>query len=154
VDQSLINKASLFRQVRCKALYTIPFSLLLTPGESGLVSNAFELEVVPMVALRGKDDAPDTLDPSRKRAFARIIEKRMEVDRVFESETLLDDILLNSGGCPRDLLRITQLACEYAGDDKVSETTVKKALNRARAEHLRPVKGDDFPILAKVHRNK
>jgi hypothetical protein len=154
VDQALINKAPLHRQVRCKTLYTIPFSLLLNPGESGVVPNAFTLEVIPMVALREKEASPDTLDENRKKAFSEIIRKRVNVESVFESEIYLDDVLRYSGGCPRDLLSITRLACEYAGDGKVNGDHVKKAVNRARVEHLRPVKGSDFAILSKVHQDK
>jgi hypothetical protein len=59
-----------------------------------------------------------------------------------------------SGGCPRDLLHIAKLAFQYAGDGKVTPNVLDDALKRARVEHLRPIRQEDFDILAQIHLNK
>jgi hypothetical protein len=154
VDRALINKSTLFRQVRCNAIYTIPYGLLLKPGQAGLVQNEFIREVVPMIALRRQNDPPNVLDPFGKESLIKIIEQRIDVPSIFESADLLDDIIRYSGGCVRDLLNITRLACEYAGEAKVNREAVQQALKKARADHLMSIKSSDFPILARIHRDK
>jgi hypothetical protein len=155
VDKALIRRASIHQAIRCTAIYTIPFGLLLSPEESGLPADAFTVLTVPMVAFRKApwvpERDPDGM-PEHARVFGRIIERRVDVDAVFASPGILSRIVTMSGGCPRDLLRITGIASEFAGRGQVTDEVLEAAFRSARSVHLRPVKSGDFEILARVHR--
>jgi len=158
IDIALIKQATLHKKIECFTLFTIPFQLLITPGEDGgLVRNQFEVYLVPMVKLRyrGNYHEPrgEGVDASVK-YFGKIIEERLEVNHIFDDSTLLDEIVLSSGGCPRDLLHITQTACRYAGVGKVSKDNLISAITRVRGIHLDPIREKDFEILARVHLKK
>lgn len=154
VDAALIQRASLFRRLRVHAIYTIPLGLLSEPEQGGLPGDAFTIAVVPMVALRSRDDARDKLDSGVLPVFRTILEKRLDVTAVFETPAVVDVIVRASGGCPRDLLRVAQLACDYAGDAKVSAQHVQEAIRRAGQEHVRTALKGDWKLLAVVHRDK
>ncbi len=151
VDEALIRRASLFHQIRCTILYTVPLALFMDPGEGGNPSDVFQHVVVPMVALRGPQDPRDTLLPAPTASLAEIIRRRVEVERVFESPALIERIVRMSGGCPRDLLHIMTLACQYAGDGRITAPVVEQAVARARINHLWPVESGDYDRLAAVH---
>jgi len=154
VDAALIQRCPLFQRLRCHAIFTLPFGLLCAPGQGGLPADAFDIRVVPMVALRSSRQPREHLDPDILREFRGIIEKRVDVATVFESNGSVDEIARASGGCPRDLLRIAEFACQYAGDGRVSAAHVTEAIRRAGQEHARTAIPGDWERLAAVHREK
>lgn len=154
VDNALIQRASLFRSLRCHGIYTLPFGLLSAPRQGGLPGDAFSTYVVPMVALRRKTDPRDHLDPAALAAFREILERRMVLDAVFESPPYADDLVRASGGCPRDLLRLTLEACQYAGNGRVSASHVREAIRRVGQEHVRTIVPGDWERLVQVHLDK
>ncbi len=154
VDEVLVRRAPLLRRIGCAMVYAIPFGLLFNPGEAGLVSDAFNVVVVPMVGLRGRNDPPDTMRTEISEEFAEIIRLRVNVEEVFADPGLLSEIVRLSGGCPRDLLHLTKLACQYAATDQITDDSLRRAIRRARVEQLRPTRASDFERLARVHRDK
>lgn len=154
IDAALVQRAPLLKEVACLVLYTIPFGLLSTPEEGGLVGDAYRTIIVPMVALRGPGDPAETLDVSPRKALTSLLNRRLLVEAIFDPPSLVDELVRASGGCPRDLLHLTMLACDYAGEGKVTKDVLKAALNRGRIEHLRPARARDFARIARTHLDK
>lgn len=155
IDRELVNRSTILNSIKCHTVYTIPFSLLIAPGVSGLLHDEFEIFIIPMVKLRKLNHKlRGEVCKETVQRFGELIRCRVEADIIFEKDSILNDLILASGGCSRDLMHITQLACEFAGDVNINEESLNCAINEARKEHLRPAKQEDFDILAKVHLDK
>ena len=65
----------------------------------------------------------------------------------------VDELIANSGGVVRDLMRLIRLACD-TDDEKISANEVKYAISKLTKEYDRLLKRSDIPILELVHRTE
>jgi hypothetical protein len=83
-----------------------------------------------------------------------VFKQRIDIDKVFFHPTLVEKLVLNSGGSLRDLMRLIQEACLEAMGDKIDEAAADKAIVNVRAKLTRPMPQTYFAELAKIHQGK
>lgn len=86
-------------------VYAAPASLMLAPSRSLPYDGPVHVSPIPQV----RDRAGRQVDEAMAR-MAEVVQRRVPRDQLLESQSLLDDVILASGGHLRDLLRILQQA--------------------------------------------
>ena len=81
-----------------------------------------------------------------------VIAKRVNIDKVFNSLDLVEQLVKKSGGAVRDLMHLVRIACE--GDDIITQDDVKQAILTLDREFDRLVREDDIDILLQVSQQK
>jgi len=149
IHQSVIRNATLLNGVAAHLIFTVPISLLYNPIEEQ-IPDRFRTETLPMVPVfRRQDNQPNA---ANVQLLVEAVNRR--VDRnLFESEDVIQQLVLLSGGCPRDLLRLLHRALLNA-TDTVTMQHAERAIAVVRDEYARPLKKNQFEILADVHLKK
>lgn len=136
--------ASPFLQLRCKAIFTFPFALMLSP-KWGIVSRTFtNFIILPNITIHEKksdkkiDESYDVMrEIFRKRANENLIE-----------EDALDECIKYSGGVIFDFIRIIRNAANLASVEKKSK--IEKNHVRMVVIEMR----DDYSFLNEEHIKK
>ncbi|MBC7233276.1 MAG: hypothetical protein H5T68_08575 [Chloroflexi bacterium] len=148
-DQLLLKSADILRGIHCHVIYTVPISLIYAPiGDS--VRERFALEILPMIKVRKRngDDCEEGID-----AMTQALQKRLDVETLFEDKTLARELAKMSGGCIRDLMHLTQEAL-LVSDQQVSRQAVERAAQTVRSQFSREIGINQYSLLARVHLNK
>ena len=153
VHKVLIEQADNLKRLRCNIIYTVPISLIYEPKREAL-PDVFKNVVLPMIKIRQRDQSWDQTYPEGVSSLIEVIERRIEVDKVFSDPNLVKTIVLKSGGSLRELMRLVQEACLETVGEKIDETAVDKAIVNVRAEFTRPMPQAYLSELAKIHMNK
>lgn len=147
VNDAFLRNADLFQNVDCHLVFTIQSSLLHSPVEDA-VEQCFSNLLLPMMPVFEKR----TRNPDQK-VLARIREaiyKRVP-EALFAQAALVDQIILASGGCWRDLLRLLEAALLKA-EARIGLDDVKAALQQVGQAYQRLLRSnDDLAVLAEAH---
>lgn len=111
-DHLFFDYAAQLQELHCTIIYTVPISVLCSPKNPLALFNG-NPHIVPMVNIyqfernvRDLNDNQIGLD-----AIASLIEKRVDVDAVFNSRQELLKLAEASGGHVRQLMQMMQSAC-------------------------------------------
>jgi hypothetical protein len=83
-----------------------------------------------------------------------VFKQRIDIDKVFSHASLVEKLVLQSGGSLRELMRLIQEACLETMGDRIDATAVEKAIVNVRAELTRPMPQAYLAELAKIHKSK
>ena len=86
--------------------------------------------------------------------LAEVVERRVDVARVFSARGLVTTLALKSGGSLRELMRLVQEGCIEATAEKIDQPAIDKAIVNVRSEFIRPMPQSYLAELAKIHKNK
>jgi hypothetical protein len=111
--------------------------------------------IVPMVNIYEfeRDCCHLTYNPIGLDAIASVIEKRVEVEAVFESREVLLEMAKASGGHVRQLMQMMRTACQTASTKRHSKITaedVTYAIKQQQFSFERFIPEDHYPLLAQV----
>ena len=135
-----VRHAEQLLALHCHVIYTVPIGLAFNIN----LQNDYEhVYIMPMVKL----------NHAGNQALRMLIEKRVNIASVFTEDALVDELIANSGGVVRDLMRLIRLACD-TDDEKISANEVKYAISKLTKEYDRLLKRSDIPILELVHRTE
>lgn len=154
VDAAVLCRGEDLRQLRCHLVLFFDPADLYAPITTQ-ASQAFDVVTVPMLPVRQRDDGPDHVAAGALAAIRELLDKRVDVERVFEpAEACVREIARLSGGRLRDVFHVARLACELADPDPVTPPHIESAARKLRGERLTLVRPDDWPRLAEIHRDK
>jgi hypothetical protein len=136
--------AVLLLAVDALAVYTAPIALKY---EGGFVGQLDADLVLPMVKLQDQDGARCE---AGWRAMRDILLRRADRS-LFATEQDIERLVENSGGHPRELLRLLQLCCEFAAD-RIDADVVRQAVTQLASEYRRLLKPDDYARLVQTDR--
>jgi len=153
VHQVLIEQADNLKRLRCNVIYTVPISLIYEPKREAL-PDVFKNVVLPMIKIRERNQSWEQTFPSGIQKLTEVIERRIEVAKVFSKQDLVTTLALKSGGSLRELMRLVQEACIEAIEDKIDQAAVDKAVTNVRSEFIRPMPQSYLVELAKIHTTK
>jgi hypothetical protein len=139
-----VQDTQLLLAVHALAIYTAPIALKY---EGGLVGQLDADLVLPMVTLQDKNGKRCE---AGWRAMREIVLKRADRS-LFETEADIEQLVENSGGHPRELLRLLQLCCEFA-ERRIDAAVVKQAITQLAGEYRRLLEPDDYESLARIDR--
>lgn len=89
--------------------------------------------------------------------MASLIEKRIDVDAIFESRQCLLELAKYSGGHVRQMMQIVRGAIQNARTsrrDKVNDENVTYAINQQQFTMERMIPNEHYPVLVKVYLEK
>ncbi len=140
-----VEDAELLLAVNTLAIYTAPIALKY---ENPLAGRLDADLVLPMIKLQ---DGHDTRCDAGWRAMHDIL--LLRADRsLFETDRDIERLIENSGGHPRELLRLLQLSCEFA-DTRINADVVTQAVAQLASEYRRLLEPDDYTRLVQIDRN-
>lgn len=153
VHQVLIEQADNLKRLRCNVIYTVPISLIYEPKRDAL-PDVFKSVVLPMIKIRERSQTwNQTFQPGVDK-LAEVVERRIDMEKVFANPALVTILALQSGGSLRELMRLVQEACIEATADKIDRAAVDKAITNVRSEFIRPMPQAYLTELAKIHKTK
>ncbi len=143
-----IEHAEHLKAPRCHIVYTVPISIHFNENMSTVYTD--KTVTIPMIKVRHEDasECEGGLE-----AIYQSIEKRINIDAVFENPADVNRLALASGGHIRDLMHLVRYACDYS-DEQITTDAVDRAIRALTREYDRLVKDRDLPRLVKVHRER
>jgi hypothetical protein len=136
-----VHHAEQLKAPACSIIYTVPISLVSNTN----LFDAFPATpfVFPMVKY-------STL-PGRTK-LVEVVAKRVNIDKVFSSANLVEQLVEFSGGAVRDLMHLVRMACE--GSDCITQADIDYAILTLAREFERLVRETDLHILRQVNDQK
>jgi energy-coupling factor transporter ATP-binding protein EcfA2 len=145
--------AAQLQQLDCTIVYTVPLSVLYST--KNLNNNFGNPHIVPMVNIYelNRDDCDLNYNQAGLDTIASLIERRVEVDKIFESREQLLELAKASGGHVRQLMQMMQTACLTASTnehDKINAEDVIYAIKQEQFNFERFIPQSHYPVLAQV----
>lgn len=131
--------------IEAHVIYSAPLSLKYE-GNTGKLDDL----VLPMIKLNERDNACCAAGWSALRNILLLRADRA----LFATESEIESIVENSGGHPREMLRLLKLCCEYAEDGVIDAATVQAAINQLASEYRRFLEPEDYEVLARIDKNQ
>jgi len=141
------------QQLDCTIVYTVPLSVL--SSTKNLNNNFGNPHIVPMVNIYefNRDNCDLNYNQTGLDTMASLIERRVEVDKIFESREELLELAKASGGHVRQLMQMMQTACLTASTnehDKINTEDVIYAIKQEQFNFERFIPQSHYPVLAEV----
>jgi energy-coupling factor transporter ATP-binding protein EcfA2 len=145
--------AAQLQQLDCTMVYTVPLSVLYSV--KNLNNNFGNPHIVPMVNIYefDRDSCDLNYNQAGLNAIASLIERRVEVDKIFESQEELLELAKASGGHVRQLIRMMRTACLTAstnGNAKITAEDVIYAVKQEQFNFERIIPQNHYPVLAET----
>lgn len=147
-SQIFVTHATQLKAPRCHMVFTVPISLMFDQNLGTHYST--EPVVQPMVRVReqGGAECDGAID-----AMVEAVERRIDVEMLFEQPDDVRDLCLFSGGHIRDLMHLLTKAADYA-NERFTPRSIEQAQKSLTRDYDRLVRDADLPKLVQVHRDK
>jgi hypothetical protein len=146
VESLFVQHARLLR-LPCHVIYTFPIWLRFRVAELGSLYDSQPL-VLPMVKIAERDGRPYEAGIEKLRELVR---KRIDEKHVFGGGgQILTDLVLASGGYPRDLLRMVREVLVRGESFPISPLTASRVIDDLAREYAVVVRGTHVPMLEKL----
>lgn len=133
------------QQIEANFIYCAPIHLLY---EGNQVQQWFNHFTLPMIKIysqkKSAEKYGDGFEVLRKIVYMRADKK------LFESEAIVDLMIENSGGNPRDLLRLMLYALRGSDMERFKKADVEKAIHDLAMDYRRFLNIEDYDILYKI----
>jgi len=153
-EHLFFDYAAQLQELDCNIIYTVPISVVYSPKN---VVNSFDQSphILPMVNIYKFDSQKVDLEYNDRhlKAMAKIIDKRVNTNILFESEQDLLEIAKASGGHVRQLMRIMRATCLTAGSrghSKINSDDVDYAIKQEQFSFERVIPQKHYQTLAEV----
>ena len=130
------------QQVKGLFVYCAPIHLIY---EAAIVRQSFHVFRLPMIRIR---DAHESVNETGRLAMRRLLHLRAARD-LFD-DGVADYLIDHSGGHPRDLLRLLQLAFQYAEHDRFDPDAARRAVRETATAFRRILEPDDYRLMAAI----
>ena len=159
-EKLFIDNAPFLKSLQCTIIYTVPISVVYAPRN---VNNSFEnFHVIPMINIYKYENNPN---PSITKvdieynqqgldSVASLIEKRVDVDAIFESRAELIELAKYSGGHVRQMMQLVRRAIQNARAnrrDRVNAEDVIYSINQTQFDFERFIPNEHYPVLAQIY---
>ena len=151
-EDLFVHHADQLKAPECHVIYTVPIWLAYNTSLWNLFPNA--PEVMPMVKVRHRNGEPNH---SAISALFELVQKRVDIDRIFESGDIVFDFIELSGGSVRDLLRLIREACTEAGtagESRITKWAARKAEIKLINDYDRLIRSRDIEKLIRIAKEK
>ena len=150
VNAAFLRHASLFQSLDCHLIFTIQSSLLHQPVEDGVEESfgTISMPMLPVFLRHTRNPDPAVLAKLREAVYLRVPQNLFA-----DGDAAADQIILASGGCWRDLLRLLEAAL-LSADDRIAAKDVKTATQQVAQIYQRRLQQPaDLTTLAQAHLN-
>lgn len=156
-DRLYFDYAAQLQELNCTLIYTVPISVVYSDKN---LNNAFSRpNIVPMVNIYQFDLNQPELG-YRKRvveALVELVAQRIDLDAVFALPSLVQKLVVASGGHMRQLTQLTATACLTAatrGHAKVQPEDIGYAIKQEQFNFERVIPDHHYSLLVEVCRTK
>jgi hypothetical protein len=145
--------AAQLQELNSTIIYTVPLSVLYSSQNA--IKNFDCPHIVPMVNIYefNRDSCDLNYNEVSLNAMASLVERRVEVDKIFESREQLLELAKASGGHVRQLMQMMRTACITASGRshaKIMAEDVTYAVKQEQFNFERFIPQDHYPVLAQV----
>jgi hypothetical protein len=137
-----VHHAEQLKAPQCHIVYTVPIFLAFNANLSDSFSD--QTEILPMV---------NYLSNEGRERLREVVSKRVDVNDVFDDQSVVDRLIGTSGGSIRDLLRLVRVSCE-GGSDKITDADAERAVQNMSREFDRLLLDEDLDLLMRVASEK
>lgn len=148
VNEAFLRQSGLFHALECHLIYTVQASMQYRPVEDALEESfqVLEIPMLPVYQARTRHAQDAVVARIREAVY-----KRVDSDLFASGDAAVNELILASGGCWRDLLRLLNEALLNA-DVTIEAQHVIKAKQRVAQTFRRILQDEgDLKILAQVH---
>uniref|UniRef100_UPI004056A71D ATP-binding protein n=1 Tax=Candidatus Electrothrix sp. TaxID=2170559 RepID=UPI004056A71D len=131
-------------QINGLFIYCAPIHLL---HQDNCITASFNQPFrLPMLKVRDRDgeDLPENIAVMRELALRRVPEQ------LFDEIDTVDYLVRYSGGHPRDLLRLLNVAINYADEERIDRAAAEKAVKQVANEYRRFINTEDYSRLVQI----
>jgi hypothetical protein len=157
-EEIFLDRHEQLKALNCHIIYTVPISLIYSRWATELKDNYGIPQVLPSIMVRQVDGefCEAGLDILKTIIQLRLPLELREVlvPQVFESETVLQELCLTSGGYVRDLVQLMQEAITKTDALPIPAKSVQRATDALRDVYRRAVEEDQWEVLRLVHESK
>ena len=157
-EEIFLDRNEQLKALDCHIVYTVPIPFIYSRWSTELKDNYGIPQVLPSIMVRQKNNDPDDkgLNILRNMIELRIPEhlRTVLVPEVFESEQVLQELCLMSGGYVRDLAQLMQEAINQTDTLPIGARAVQRAADNLQDVYRRAVEENQWDILREVHQSK
>lgn len=158
-----IDRSEQLRSLDCHMIYTVPISLVYSSRGTDLQDNYdSESQVLPMIMVR--TPSGEVYEPGLAK-MRELIAKRIYghdlvpaswglADKIFQDQETLDNLCLMSGGHVRNLMTLMQETLKQLDRLPITAMAARRAITTARNTYRNTVYHEQWPLLARVHRQR
>ncbi|MFN6525907.1 P-loop NTPase fold protein [Nostoc sp. ChiSLP03a] len=153
-EHLFFDYAAQMQELNCTIIYTVPISILCSPKNP---LNQFDgnPHIVPMINIYEFERHKCDLDYNQTGldAMASVIEKRVDIDAIFESRNQLLELAKASGGHVRQLMQMMRSACQTASTRKhakIISEDIEYAVKQQQFSFERFIPEEHYAHLAQV----
>jgi hypothetical protein len=148
-----LDYAAQLQELNCTLIYTVPISVLYSSQNA--LKNFDCPHIVPMVNIYEfeRDRCDLNYNEVSLNAMASLVERRVEVDQIFESREQLLELAKASGGHVRQLMQMMRTACVTASGRshaRIMAEDVTYAVKQEQFNFERFIPQNHYPVLAQV----
>lgn len=157
-EEIFLDRHEQLKALDCHIIYAVPVSLVYSRWATELKDNYGIPLVLPSIRVRNEDGSPynrgiETLKTIIQFRMPSVLKDTLVPD-VFESEGVLKDICMASGGYVRDLIQLMQEAITKTETLPIQARAAKRAKDALRDVYRRAVEEKHWQVLKEIHRTK
>lgn len=145
----ILDESNRLQQILANTIFTLPIELMKKQEYLKQFSTA--VISFPFVKILDKNSE---IIPNAVERFKEFVYKRIEAS-LFEDEKTVEKAIIFSGGSPRELLRILQMACYYADEEKgkIDLEALDKGIKKLAQQTGRFITEEEFEKLKLIKEN-
>ena len=157
-EEIFLDRHEQLKALNCHIIYTAPISLIYSRWATELKDNYGIPLVLPSIMVRRENSEPyekglDIMKEIVRLRLPQSLQNSMVPD-AFESETILQEICLASGGYVRDLVQLMQVAINKTETLPIRARAVQRATDDLRDVYRRTVGESWRDVLKEIHQSK
>jgi len=158
-DEIFLDRSEQLQGLDCHMVYTVPISMVYSNRANDLKEIYGNPELLPMVMVQTPDG--NLHEPGFEK-MKEILRRRIRPfvpdvslgQDIFESEDVVQQVCVASGGHVRELLLLMKEAMNRANSLPIPTRAVRRAIAETRDTYRRTVEKGQWSILAKVAQNR
>ena len=145
--QFFVDDVHQLTQINGLFIYCAPIHLLHEDNQlNASFGQPFRL---PMLKIRGRDNQPI---PENYQVMRDLALRRIPA-YLFDDLTTLDYLIQYSGGHPRDLLRLLNVAINFAEEEQIDRAAAAKSVKQVANEYRRFINSTEYARLVEIDQN-
>ena len=146
-DEIFLDRASFLKGLECDVIYTIPIALAYSSRATDLQDLYGSPEILPMVTTRNRDR--QIHDPGLNQMIS-VIQKRVSqlttkslVPDIFETNEIVLELCLMSGGHMRTLMSIVQATITNINNFPITQSAIRQGMTKLRGDYRRAIEDNE-----------
>jgi len=157
-EEIFLDRYEQLKALNCHIIYTVPISMIYSRWATELKDNYGIPQVLPSIMVRQENGEPydqglEILQKVIQRRIPLSLQEALITD-VFESEAVLREMCLMSGGYVRDLVQLMQQAITKTDELPIRARAVQRAGDALRDVYRRAVEEEQWDVLRELHKSK